>query len=83
MLLGELAVIMLLALPIGSVLGYGLSWYIATAFSNELYQIPVLITAQSYGYAGFVIFLSAIISGALVFRDVTRLNMVTALKTRE
>ncbi|GAB4519262.1 MAG: ABC transporter permease [Parvularculaceae bacterium] len=82
-LLGEIAVISLAALPVGAVLGYLLSAYIASAFSTELYQIPHILHPNSYGYAAVVIVVSAIISGLLVYRDVDKLDLVSALKTRD
>lgn len=82
-LLGELGVIALLALPIGGALGYGLATYLARAFSTELYQIPVVANWSSYGEATLIVLVSAAVSGLLVQRDVNRLDLVAALKTRE
>jgi putative ABC transport system permease protein len=82
-LLGELGVITLLALPIGGVLGYGLATYLAEAFSTELYQIPVIARWSSYGEATIIVLVSAAVSGLLVQRDVNRLDLVAALKSRE
>lgn len=82
-LLGELAVVTLLALPFGGVLGYHLSFGIAAGFSNELYQIPVVFDLASYGFAALVVIGAAIASGWLVKRDIDRTEMVLALKTRE
>ena len=82
-LLGELAATSLAALPIGALLGYMLSMYIADAFSTELYQIPLILNPDSYGYAALVILISAVISGFLVQRDVNRIDLVSALKSRD
>jgi len=82
-LLGELAVVTLLALPFGGALGYYLSFGIAAGFSNELYQIPVVFDLASYGFAGMVVIGAAIASGWLVKRDIDRADLVLALKTRE
>ena len=82
-LLGELAVLTVLALPIGGSLGYLMSSYIAKAFSTELYQIPVVLSWNSYGIATITVLVSAAVSGLLVQRDVNKLDLVRALKTRE
>ncbi|MFC3229072.1 ABC transporter permease [Marinibaculum pumilum] len=82
-LLGELAVLTLLALPLGAVLGYGLSLFIADAFSTDLYRIPVVIAPDGYGNAALVVLGAALVSGWLVQRDVARLDLVAVLKTRE
>ncbi len=82
-LLGELAIVTLAALPLGSVLGYYLSFGIATGFSSELYQIPAIFDSASYGFAAMVVIGAAVASGWLVKRDIDRADLISALKTRE
>ena len=82
-LLGELAVVTLLALPIGGLMGYYLSFGIAAGFSSELYQIPAIFDPASYGFAAVVVIGAAVASGWLVKRDIDRVELVSALKTRE
>jgi putative ABC transport system permease protein len=82
-LLGELAIVTLIALPIGSTMGYYLSFGIAAGFSSELYQIPAIFDPASYGFAAMVVMGAAIASGWLVKRDIDRAELVSALKTRE
>lgn len=82
-LLGELAIVTLVALPLGSLLGYYLSFAIAAGFSSELYQVPAIFDPASYGFAAMVVVGAAVASGWLVKRDIDRAELVTALKTRE
>ena len=82
-LLGELAVITLVALPVGAILGYYLSFVIAAGFSTEVYQIPADFHPESYGFAASVVIVAALVSGWLVKRDIDRTELVLALKTRE
>jgi len=82
-LLGELAVVTLVALPVGAVLGYYLSFAIADGFSTDLYQIPAVFSPESYGFAALVVLVAAVASGWLVKRDIDRTDLVSALKTRE
>ncbi len=82
-LLGELAVLILASLPFGFAIGRGLASAIAAGFSTDLYTIPAYIGPDSYGLGALVVILSAIIAGSLVKRDVDRLEMVSALKSRE
>jgi putative ABC transport system permease protein len=82
-LLGELAIVTLIALPVGSVLGYYMSFGIAAGFSSELYQIPAVFDPASYGFAALVVIGAAVASGWLVKRDIDRAELVSALKTRE
>ena len=82
-LLGELAVVTLVALPVGGILGYYLSFGIAAGFSSDLYQIPAIFDPASYGFAAMVVIGAAVASGWLVKRDIDRAELVSALKTRE
>lgn len=82
-LLGELAVVTLAALPLGAALGYGLSILIAQAYSTEIYQIPALFDPPSYGSAVLVVVGAALASGWAVKRDLDRTDLVATLKTRE
>lgn len=82
-LLGELAVVTLLALPIGSILGYFLSFGIAKGFSTELYQIPIIFAPASYGVAALAVLGAALFSGLLVKHDLDRADLLAALKSRE
>ncbi len=82
-LLGELAVVTLAAMPIGSILGYYLSFAIASGFSTDLYQIPAVFNADSYGLAMLFVLGASVTSGWLVKRDIDRADLVSALKTRE
>ncbi len=82
-LLGELAFVALAALPLGGIMGYGLSHLIARAFSTDLYQIPALFSVESYGWGIMAVVIASLLSGILVRRDLNRIELVSALKTRE
>lgn len=82
-LLGELAVITLAALPVGSLAGYGLTFAIARGFSSELYQIPAYYDPFSHGFSAAFILVAATISGLLVERDLNRMDLVGVLKSRD
>jgi putative ABC transport system permease protein len=82
-LLGELAILTILALPLGCAFGYGLSWYISQAMENELYRVPLAPVPSTYGYAVAVVALAALLSGLLVRRRIDRLDLIAVLKTRE
>jgi putative ABC transport system permease protein len=82
-LLGELAVIALLALPVGSLLGYWLAQAIAKGFSTDLYQIPTSFAPEAYGIATLAVLAASLVSGWLVKRDVDTIDLISALKTRE
>ncbi|WP_240652440.1 ABC transporter permease [Alexandriicola marinus] len=82
-LLGEVAVVTLAAIPVGAAIAIGLSRLIATAYSNDIYSLPVTIAPSAFGNAALVVVGAAIFSGLIVKRDLDRSELVTALKTRE
>jgi putative ABC transport system permease protein len=82
-LLGELAVITLVALPVGSLAGHGLSFAIARGFSSELYQIPAYFDPFSHGFSAAFILVASAFSGLLVERDLNRMDLVAVLKSRD
>jgi putative ABC transport system permease protein len=82
-LLGELALLTLLALPLGALLGWGLSVWMMTALQTELYRFPVVIRPQSLAWAGLTVILAATLSGMTVRRRLAHLDLVAVLKTRE
>jgi putative ABC transport system permease protein len=83
MLLGEQAVLILLGLPLGGVLGYALSGLIAGAYQNELIRLPLVMTSASFAFSFLVIVVAAAASGLLVKARADRLDLVAVLKTRE
>ena len=82
-LLGELALLTVLALPLGALLGYSLAALLVRSFDTELFRIPLVISDSTYGYAALVVVLSAIGSGLLVRRRIDHLDLIAVLKTRE
>jgi len=82
-LLGELAALTIIALPVGSLIGFLLWSYVATAMSTDLYAIPIIVRAAGFGYAAIVVLLAAAVAGAFVQRDINRFDLVPVLKSRE
>lgn len=82
-LLGELAIVVLIAIPLGAVLGYYLAIALAAGFSTELYQIPAVFAPEAYGSAALFVLLATLASGLLVKRDLDRADLVSVLKSRE
>ncbi|HEY8519179.1 MAG TPA: ABC transporter permease [Gammaproteobacteria bacterium] len=82
-LLGEIAFLTLLALPLGAALGSGLAWSLAQAMSSDLFRIPFVIEPATYGYAGVVVIVVTAASGLIVRRKLDRMDLVAVLKSRE
>lgn len=82
-LLTELAVLSVLAQPLGWVLGYGFGWLTIQSFSSDLYTTPMVIETATYAKASLITLAAAVGSALVVRRRVDRLDLVAVLKTRE
>ncbi len=82
-LLGELAVLTVLALVPGMGLGYLFCIVSTLSLNTEMYRIPLVINPSTHGFACGVIVLAAILSGLVVRRRLDELDLIAVLKTRE
>ena len=82
-LLGELAIVALIGIPLGCIGGVALAHLIATAMATELYRIPVTVNASTLGIAALIVLLSSTIAALFVVRRVRSLDLIAVLKTRE
>lgn len=82
-LLGELALLTLIAIPIGCVIGRQLCGMIATEMASDLYRIPLIVESRSYAFSATVVLVSALLSGLIIWQRLKRLDLVAVLKTRE
>jgi len=83
-LLGELGVLTLIAIPLGLLMGYGLSWLVVeTTYDTELFRVPLVIGRRTYAFAGCVVLVAAVVSGLIIRRRIDRLDLVAVLKSRE
>ena len=82
-LLAEVGLLIVAALPFGCLLGWGLAELMAATFKTELFRIPLVIKPATYGVS-IVIALAATILSALVVRHrLDHLDLIEVLKTRE
>jgi putative ABC transport system permease protein len=82
-LLGEIAILVLTAIPVGLVIGTGLAWVMAQSAQTELFRVPVVLEASSYSFAALIVVLSTILSALTVARQIKHLDLVEVLKARE
>jgi putative ABC transport system permease protein len=82
-LLGEQTLLMLLAIPVGCAMGFGLAALMSFFYDTELYRWPLVVSRMTYGFAIGVIAIAALISGWLILRQINQLDLVAVLKTRE
>ena len=82
-LLGELTVLTLSALPLGMLIGYCLAFWVSLGLDTEVYRIPLVVNPATYAMASLVVIAAAIGSGLIVRRGLGKLDLVAVLKTRE
>lgn len=82
-LLGELAFLTAVSIPVGFLIGSGLCRFISKALETELYRIPFVLNPSTYAVAALVILVAAVLSSLIVRRGVDRLDLIAVLKSRE
>jgi putative ABC transport system permease protein len=82
-LLGEQALLTVLALPVGFWIGRILCQQIAGAYQWESFRMPVVLSLRTHVFAVAVIAAAALVSGLIVRRRLDQLDLVAVLKTRE
>jgi len=82
-LLGELALLTLVALPVGAVIGYLLGELIMAGFNNEIYRLSFTVRAPTIAWSFLTVIGAAFLSALIVRRRLDRLDLVGVLKTRE
>ncbi len=82
-LIGEIMLLSLFAIPLGWLFGTGFAWIINEAISIDLFRIPFIITPRTYALAAAGVLLASVLSVLLIARRLHRLDMVSALKTVE
>jgi putative ABC transport system permease protein len=81
MLLSELAVQLVLAIPIGLVVGNWMAHGIMETVDPEQYRMPVVISLRTYAFATVVALASGVASALLVRRKLDTLDLIAVLKS--
>ncbi len=82
-LIGELALLTLLSLPIGLAIGSMLARGIVGMASTESVRLPLVLTARTYATAVLIVLASATFSFAVVSRRLHQLDLLGVLKARD
>jgi putative ABC transport system permease protein len=82
-LLGELAMVTLMAIPVGMALGYAMAWAMCHSINQELFRFPLVISRYTYTFAAVAVAVAAMGSGLIVRRGLDRLDLVAVLKSSE
>jgi len=82
-LIGELAVLTLIAIPCGLVIGQMLTRIIVAAAASETIRFPLVLTSRTYLTSILIILISSGLSFAVVGRRLKNLDLIGVLKARD
>ena len=82
-ILMELAIVVLLAQPVGWLIGHGIGRAMVAAFSSDLYRVPFVMGREVYASASLIVIAAAILSALAIRGRIDRLDLIAVLKTRE
>ncbi len=83
MLLGEQALLTLLGIPLGCLLGFAVCAWIPHRLNTELYRLTLVVNFSTYLFAFIVVTLAAFLSSLFVRWRIAGLDLIAVLKTRE
>lgn len=82
-LLGELALLTLAAIPLGFVVGRLLAMHFIATIHQELFRVPLVLEPDTYALSAAVVLASAVVSGLIVRGRLDRLDLIAVLKAKE
>jgi putative ABC transport system permease protein len=82
-LLFELALLTLLAQPLGWAIGYGLAWIMKTQLATEIMRVRLIVENFTYALTSMIVMAAALFSALVVRSRVYALDLVSVLKTRD
>ncbi|MFM1908967.1 MAG: hypothetical protein RLZZ591_2644 [Pseudomonadota bacterium] len=83
LLLGELALTIAIALPLGMLLGRAFTALLVSLIRSDQFSFPVVILPRTYAWAALCVLIAGAASALVVRRRIDQLDMVSVLKTRE
>jgi putative ABC transport system permease protein len=79
-LVGELVLLTLVALPFGLVLGSGFARGILSTVNTETVRLPLVLTPANYAFAVLVVAVASALSALFAARKLADIDLVSALK---
>ena len=83
LLLGEMALSIAIALPLGMGLGWALTHLVVGLLKSDQFFFPVVILPRTYAWAALAVVLAGLASALVVRRRIDQLDLVAVLKIRE
>jgi putative ABC transport system permease protein len=82
-LVTELVILALLAVPLGLLLGSGFATAILRTVNTETVRVPLVLSAHNYAFAVSIVTAASTLSALFVLRKLNQLDLVGALKAPE
>jgi putative ABC transport system permease protein len=82
-LVTELVILALMAVPLGLLLGSGFAKVLLGAINTETVRLPFVLHVSNYTFAVLVVTVASTLSALVVLRTLSHLNLVGALKAPE
>jgi len=79
----ELTILALLAVPLGLLLGTGLTTLIVGSVNTETIRLPLVFTTYTYSFAVVTVAIASTLSAIFVLRKLNQLDLIAALKAPE
>ena len=82
-LVSELVILTVLALPLGLLIGSGFATVILKTINTEFVRLPVILNSSNYAFAVVVVACASFFSALFASRRLDRLDLVGVLKARD
>ncbi|MFM8618745.1 MAG: ABC transporter permease [Opitutaceae bacterium] len=82
-LVGELVILTLVALPLGLVIGSVFAAGIITTVNTETVRLPLVLTPANYAFAVLVVAVASALSAVFAARKLAEIDLVSALKVAD
>ena len=82
-LVSELVILTIVALPLGLLIGSGFATAILTTINTEFVRLPIILNTSNYAFAVLVVACASLISALFASRRLDRLDLVGVLKARD
>lgn len=85
MLLGELAVLTAVGVPLGLWMGCGLAWLLVSSpgFNTDQFRLPYVVSGATLAIAALTVMAASALSGWAAWRRLQRIDIIEVLKSRD
>jgi putative ABC transport system permease protein len=82
-LLGEQAILTLIAIPVGCLIGVVLCYLMNNLVDREILRLPLVFSVKTLALTAMIVSMAGLVSGLIVSHRLRDLDLIEVLKTRE